>query len=147
MKAALDTNVLVYAEGMDDVHRKAAANKLLSQIPREWLIISVQVLGELFNVLTRRGVPRERARESAAFWRDALPVHETSGALMETALDFSADHNVSIWDALILCSAAEARCDLLLSEDFQNGFTWRGVTVANPFSATQHPLLARFLQG
>ena len=30
----------------------------------------------------------------------------------------------------------------LLSEDFQHGFTWSGVTVLNPFVSPQHPLLA-----
>ena len=35
---------------------------------------------------------------------------------------------------------------LLLSEDLQDGFTWRGVTVANPFAAQQHPLWASLLR-
>jgi hypothetical protein len=34
---------------------------------------------------------------------------------------------------------------LLLSEDLQDGFTWRGVTVTNPFAAALHPLLAALL--
>ena len=31
------------------------------------------------------------------------------------------------------------------AEDFQPGFTWRGVTVVNPFDAVQHPLLREVL--
>jgi predicted nucleic acid-binding protein len=50
-----------------------------------------------------------------------------------------------IWDALILAVAAENRCRLLLSEDFQAGFTWRGVTVVNPFAAQPSPLLKGLL--
>jgi predicted nucleic acid-binding protein len=38
-------------------------------------------------------------------------------------------------DAIILAAAVEARCDLLLSEDLQDGFAWRGVVVTNPFRA------------
>ncbi len=30
-------------------------------------------------------------------------------------------------------SARAADCTLLLTEDMQDGFTWRGVTVRNPF--------------
>ena len=37
------------------------------------------------------------------------------------------------------------RLSTLLSKDLQDGFTWRGVTVTNPFSATTHPLLAALL--
>jgi predicted nucleic acid-binding protein len=40
--------------------------------------------------------------------------------------------------------AAENKCRLFISEDFQNGFTWRGVTVFNPFDtkAKTYKLLA-----
>jgi hypothetical protein len=36
---------------------------------------------------------------------------------------------------------------LLLSEDLQDGFTWGGVTVANPFAARRHALLESLLGG
>jgi predicted nucleic acid-binding protein len=45
----------------------------------------------------------------------------------------------------MLAAAADAGCRLLLSEDLQEGFTWRGVTVVNPFADTRHPLLAALL--
>jgi predicted nucleic acid-binding protein len=45
----------------------------------------------------------------------------------------------------MLSAAAVARCRLLLSEDLQEGFTWRGVTVTNPFRVDRHPLLAAVL--
>ncbi len=35
---------------------------------------------------------------------------------------------------------------MLLSEDMQDGFVYRGVTVANPFAAALHPLLASVLE-
>jgi predicted nucleic acid-binding protein len=38
-------------------------------------------------------------------------------------------------------------CRLLLSEDLQEGFTWRGVTVTNPFAKSRHPLLDALLEG
>jgi len=51
-------------------------------------------------------------------------------------MDLTVDHQISMWDALIMSVAAENKCRLLISEDFQNGFTWRGVTVVNPFDTT-----------
>ena len=65
---------------------------------------------------------------------------------MRAALDLAADHQMAIWDALILSVAADQKCRMLLSEDFQQGFTWRGVTVLNPFQTPQHALLAAVLQ-
>ena len=60
-------------------------------------------------------------------------------------MDLAADHGVSTWDAVILAVSADAGCRLLLSEDMHDGFTWRGVTVTNPFAERCHPLLLSVL--
>jgi predicted nucleic acid-binding protein len=52
---------------------------------------------------------------------------------------------LQLMEKLRMRRAAENRCRLLLSEDFQDGFTWRGVTVANPFAAQRSPLLHALL--
>ena len=64
---------------------------------------------------------------------------------LQAALDLHVDHQLRIWDALVLAVAAEHRCRILLSEDLQHGFTWRGVTVVNPFAAQPHPLFEQML--
>jgi len=61
------------------------------------------------------------------------------------ALDLAAEHRLTIWDSLILSVAARQQCRLLLSEDFQHGITWGGVTVVNPFQLPHHDLLAAVL--
>jgi len=62
-------------------------------------------------------------------WRDAYPVVETSAAVMVNATDQVPDHGLSIWDSVVLAASADAGCRLLLSEDIQERFTWRGVTL------------------
>ena len=62
-----------------------------------------------------------------------------------TAADLAADHHFGIWDAVILSTASQTDCRLLLSEDLQDGFTWGGVAVANPFASPHHALLDAFL--
>jgi predicted nucleic acid-binding protein len=104
------------------------------------------VLGELFNVLVRKaGRSRVAARGAILTWQDAFPLVETSPSVMLAATDLSTDHQLGIWDAVILCASAEAGCRLLLSEDLQEGFTWGGVTVTNPFAALRHDLLQSVL--
>jgi predicted nucleic acid-binding protein len=61
------------------------------------------------------------------------------------AFEISATHQLQIWDALILAVAAESRCRVLLSGDFQDGFSWNGVTVVNPFAQEPSPLLERLI--
>jgi predicted nucleic acid-binding protein len=55
MRLALDTNVLVYAEGLNDSTRKAQARELLVKLAGTEVIVPVQVAGELFRVLVRKG--------------------------------------------------------------------------------------------
>ncbi len=71
---------------------------------------------------------------------------ETSAKVMIAAVDLASQHRMNIWDAVILASAADAGCRLLLSEDMQDGFTWTGVTVVNPFARSRNALLAAMLQ-
>jgi predicted nucleic acid-binding protein len=72
-------------------------------------------------------------------------VAETSASVIVNATDLASDHGLTIWDSVVLAASAEAECRLLLSEDLQEGFTWRGVTVTNPFAAALHPILAALL--
>jgi predicted nucleic acid-binding protein len=143
LRVALDTNILAYAEGVNASNRRDQTLDLVRNLPQAATAIPVQALGELFNVLVRKaGRSRSEARSALLSWCDSFPVIETSPEVMLVAADLAADHRLGIWDAVILSAASQAGCRLLLSEDLQEGFTWGGVTVANPFASPRHPLLA-----
>lgn len=147
MRFALATNILAYAEGVNDAGRAALALDLLTRIPQDETLVPIQVLGELFTVLVRKaGRSPLEARDAILQWRDTFAVANTTPDVMSKAVDLAVDHRLSIWDAVILCVASGAGCRLLLSEDMQDGFTWGGVTVVNPFAETPHPLLAAMLE-
>jgi predicted nucleic acid-binding protein len=146
MRVAIDTNILVDAEGANGSAMRDRALDLLERLPQDSIILPVQTLGELFHVLVRKVKRRPaRAREAVLSWRDAYSTVETSSSVMLSAMDLAAGHHLSIWDSVVLSASAEAGCRLLLSEDLQDGFTWRGVTVANPFAPKLHPLLSAIL--
>jgi predicted nucleic acid-binding protein len=148
MQVALDTNILAYAEGVNGAARKRAARRLLERLPPEATLLPVQTLGELFHVLVRKAErTRASARTSVLLWGDAFPLIDVSSAVLLSGIDLTVDHQLSIWDGLILSAAADAGCRLLLSEDLQEGFTWNGVTVTNPFSPKRHPLLDALIDG
>jgi predicted nucleic acid-binding protein len=146
VRLALDTNILVYAEGVNGVSLKKTAVDVIRKLSPDETFVPVQVLGELFHVLVRKaGLKRESARTAILSWHDDFPVIETSPAIVLAAADLSVDHGLRIWDAVILAAAASAGCRLLLSEDMQEGFAWSGVTVTNPFSPARHELLSALL--
>jgi predicted nucleic acid-binding protein len=147
VRVALDTNALAYAEGVNGIAMKKTALELLDKIPQNLVVLPVQALGELFQLLVRKaGRSPAEARLAILSWRNAYALVETSPEVLLAALDLTV-RQFSIWDAVILCAAAEADCHLLLSEDMQDGFVWRGVTVVNPFAKPKHPLLDALLSG
>ena len=100
-------------------------------------IISVQVLNE-FATVSRRKMGHgwteieEAIEDVLALVAPPLPL------TMEThraALTLARDHTLAFYDALIVASAFEAGCEILYSEDLQNGRSFGGLTIANPFVA------------
>jgi len=141
LKVAVDTTILVYAEGVNGIQRRIEARSLLDRLPGDSIALPVQALGELFNVLVRKaGRNPSEARLAFTAWRNSYQSIDTTSSIMLAAADL-AQNQFSIWDAVIVCAAAEAGCQLLLSEDMHDGFVWKGVTIANPFAHTTHPLL------
>lgn len=147
MRVALDTNVLAYAEGAGEPTRCEIARELIHALPEGAAIVPAQALGELFDVLTRKLLRScEHARTAVLEWADSFEVADSSWSAFQAALDLCTDHGLPVRDALILSVAAEHQCRVLLSEDVQHGFTWRGVTVANLFAEPRDALLERALQ-
>jgi predicted nucleic acid-binding protein len=148
VNVAIDTNILAYAEDTNGPAKKAAALDLLERLPPETTLIPVQVLGELFRVLVGKARrPPAKARAAVLSWGDTFPLVESSSSVLLAAVELAMAHRLSIWDAVILSAAADGGCRLLLSEDLQDGFTWSGVTVTNPFRPARHPLLEAVLTG
>ena len=147
MRVALDTNVLAYAEGINGAQRQTDAVSLLENLEGATVLLPVQILGELFQLLLKKAKRTpSQARTAILAWRDAYSPIETSEDVLVMAAELAATHRFSIWDGVVLAAAVKADCRLLLSEDLQAGFTWSGVTVANPFSASPHPSLADLIR-
>ena len=146
MRAALDTNIMAYAEGVGDGERCTRARELVAKLPVGQVVLPAQATGELYRVLTgRAGFTASNAREAILGWSDSFDVADSTWSAFQSAIDLATDHQLQIWDALTLSVAAENHCRLLLSEDLQECFVWRGVSVVNPLAASADPLLTRFL--
>jgi len=135
-RVALDTNVLAYAEGLDhspgDAAKGALSLALVAGFGRasQRPVLATQALAELHRLLIRiaRYSPA-RASLAVRSWQTTSETALVSAEGFEAALTLAADHKLQIFDALIMAAAVEARCDLLVSEDMQDGFAWRGLTV------------------
>src|SRR4051794_26749055 len=113
MLAALDTNVLVYAVGLDgeSMQKRALANT--DRLVPESTLVPVQVLGELYATLVRKGGRSPaQAREAVPRSGDTFPIVETSSSMQLMAMELSITHQLAPWDAVILSAAADAGCRL-----------------------------------
>jgi len=146
VKIALDTNILAHAEGVCGPANRSTALNLLKRLPLRSRVVPVQVLGELYRVLAGKAkVPSSEARASVLKWRNSSPLAETTETVMLNALELATAHRLGIWDSVVIAASGAAGCQLLLSEDMQDGFSWSGLTVVNPMADTVHPLLVAVL--
>lgn len=149
-RIALDTNVLAYLAGVDRsigyAEKVDQARDILRRLADAATFIApVQALGELFVVLSRAGTPARDARSILLEFRHAFEVADSAATTLDAALDLVVDHRLQYWDSLILSASVDAGATLLLSEDMQDGFVWRGLTVVNPFTRPMHRKLAAIL--
>ena len=86
----------------------------MTRLPESAVILPVQVLGELYRVLVGKlRQPAARAQEAVLQWSDTFAVRDSTWSALQSALDLSKAHGLSIWDSLILSVAAEQRCRVL----------------------------------
>ncbi len=127
----LDTNILVYNQTDDDPVKALQTEDLI--VPGN--VISVQVLNELASVLKRKAKwPWDAVGESLALTRAVFEVVPLTEDIHETGLRMAERYSLSVYDAMIVAAALESRCDVLWSEDMQNGLVINGrLTIRNPF--------------
>lgn len=131
----VDTNILLYAISRDPDEKEKAtrANELLSA--RD-LGLSIQVLQEFYVQATRETRADRLTHEQAAALVDSFrrfPVQETNIGVMLAAISSRQRFGISYWDAAILEAARALHCEVVLSEDLNDGQDYAGVRVANPF--------------
>jgi predicted nucleic acid-binding protein len=132
-RSFFDTNVLIYA---DDKASPAKQRRALDLIAEHRLagtgVLSLQVLQEYFVTITRKlRVDAPIARRKVELLAE-FDVATPDVADILAAIDLHRLHNLSFWDCLILRSAKQSGCRVLLSEDMQ-AREIDGVLIVNPF--------------
>lgn len=129
-KVFLDTTILIYSLAEAD-EKAVVAEEILSRGGT----LSVQVLNEF------AAVARKKLRLS---WNEIRQALEAITALCEppapitlethqAALGIAEQYKFHMYDSLILASALESGCSVLLSEDMQHGQIVGELTISNPF--------------
>ena len=133
-RSFLDTNVLVYTDDKATPAKQRIALDLVAAHRRASTgVISLQVLQEYFVTITRKlHVDPQIARRKVELLAE-FDVAAPDVADILAAIDLQRLHGFSFWDALVLRSAKQAGCTVLLSEDMQDTREIDGVRIVNPF--------------
>jgi predicted nucleic acid-binding protein len=132
----VDTNILLYAHDDSAGTKRDQARMLVEQLweSRDGCL-SVQVLQEFFVNATRKiakPLSAETAKEIIAdlsHWHMHVPAADD----VLGAIGIHMRAGISLWDAMIVRSAAEMGCAVVYSEDLNAGQDYSGVRVENPF--------------
>lgn len=133
-RSFLDTNILVYTDDKAAPSKQRLALELVAAHRRAGTgVVSLQVLQEYFVTVTRKlhvdpPVARRKVELLAEF---DVAAPEVSDIL--AAIDLHRLHGLSFWDALVLRSAKQTGCSVLLTEDMQDTQEIDGVRIVNPF--------------
>jgi predicted nucleic acid-binding protein len=133
-RSFFDTNVLIYADDKATPAKQRRAIDLVAEHRRSGTgVVSMPVLQEYFVTVTRKlhvdaRVARRKVELLAEFDVAAPEIADILGAI-----DLHRLHGFSFWDALVLRSAKQAGCRVVLSEDMQEMREIDGVRIVNPF--------------
>lgn len=130
----LDSNLLVYAVDLDAGWRHAASVQIVQRAARRDCWLALQAISEFYSVVTRKGYASPAAAASTANdWLQIFPSALPTIRAVRAALDDAVVGRASYWDALLVATAAEAGCAVILTEDLASGSRLGGVEIHNPF--------------
>ena len=136
-KYFLDTNIIIYTFDSSNKSKQQKAQHLVEQaLTNNIGHISYQVIQEFLNVATTKFLVPLSPLEAALYLEKVLiPLCDfyPSGDFYLFALEIKNYTKFSFYDSLIIAAAIRSNCDILYSEDLQDGQSIAGLTIKNPF--------------
>jgi predicted nucleic acid-binding protein len=119
-KVFLDTNLWIYLYSKDPIEKYEKVNALfLPQL--QSLVVSTQILGELYNVLIKRKFRTQtQAQEIISQLVAGFDIFEVASVQVLEAIGTNIRYGYSYWDSLIIATALQSNCNILYSEDMQH---------------------------
>ncbi|MFP4195017.1 MAG: PIN domain-containing protein [Desulfobacterales bacterium] len=130
VKAFIDTNILLYLLS-EDIEKADRAEEIVRAGGR----ISVQVLNEFANVARRKlSMSWEETNESLKLLRLVCPTDPLTLETHERGLLVAERYRLSIYASMIIAAALIGNCEILYSEDMQDGLLIdHQLRILNPF--------------
>jgi len=135
-KVFIDTNIFVYAKSdVNDKHKQLSAKEMLVSLSNE-VIISVQVLNEFYNVLSKYNISDEVIQTAIISLLKYCKLKTVTLSTIKSCWNIKIKYKYHYYDCLIIASALENNCSVLYTEDMQHGqLIENKLKIINPFCA------------
>ncbi|WP_414528663.1 PIN domain-containing protein [Nodularia chucula] len=132
-KIFLDTNRWIYLYAKNPPEKSQQVAEILKNNSSS-LLVSTQILGELFHVLTRKKfTSKADAITIISDIVNTFPIQPINTTEVIQALEINAKYHYSYWDSLIIATALLSECSIIYSEYMQhNQLIENKVRILNP---------------
>jgi len=134
----IDSNIWLYAfietPDKENKRKRRIASKTIQQND---LIVSVQVINEIcVNLLKKTDLSEEEIRALILSFYSKYYVTEIEKSILIQASQLRRKYRFAFWDSIIVSTALISNCEILYSEDMQDGLEVEGkLRIVNPFKA------------
>lgn len=133
-RAFFDSNILIYSDDAGEPRKREIAREFIERyFSAGAAVVSVQVLQEYFNVVTKKQKMDPSVARVKVELLSKFVAHITLPEDVLLATDIFRLHKLSFWDSMLVRSAKQAECKILFSEDMQHGRIIDGLQILNPF--------------
>ena len=130
MNSFFDSNILLYLLEIDSPNRPVSL-----ELVTAGGVISAQVLNEFTDVARRKyKISFEEIAAALAPIKEVCQIVPLTREVHDRGFEIASMHLLRIYDACIVAAAELAGCDVLYTEDLNNGQRIGGVTIHNPFA-------------
>ena len=139
-KYFLDTNIILYNYSKDEPKKKEVSQFLLIYNPQ----ISIQVLSEISNVLLRKfKIAHDEVKNTINEIKNTISLCESIDIeIVIKAIEISKKFQYSFYDSQIIASALVTNCDILFSEDLNDGHIINNkLKIIDPYKLNKNELL------
>jgi predicted nucleic acid-binding protein len=130
--AFVDSNIFLYRNALDDPRHETALQLLRRLLSSHLIVISPQVIGEVFTNL-RRDAGADAANSQIRGMLDTCVLQPLDGRTTDSTMRIMDRYGFDFWDSQILAAAIASGARYLITEDLQDGQVIDGVTVVDPF--------------
>jgi len=131
-RIALDSNILIYNHSLDYESKRLVARDFFKENP----VISSQVISEYINVMKRNfKMQKQELLNLCSLWLEKCSIQPVVLSTIKLAQNLINRYDFQVFDGIIIAAALEANCNILYSEDMQNGqIIENTLRIVNPFS-------------